>query len=270
MEYNRKRQYINFEFHGGVGWIQINRPHARNSLCAQGMRELLDAFLYCYDLSGLKAIVMRGKGENFCSGGDVRFFNEILQEDSSQRQIRLRDYIGLAHRIILTMRSIPVPVITDAQGLIAGFGMSMAFMSDIVVADDTCRFVPAYSVLGTTPDGGLTKVLSTTLGEKRALDILLFNKTIGVDEALNFGLITKSVEKGQSGEAIDSLIRHISNSSPTATIGLKRLITSRNNECLDEHLGEELESFLYCSDTLDFCEGIRSFLEKRKPMFSGD
>lgn len=262
-------QNVTFKQDGGVAWVSISRPDARNSLCEDTLQELLDIFTYCRESESLRAVVLKGEGRVFCSGGDVLFFQNLLKLPAQARREPLSCYIGLAHQVILALANISCPVIAVVHGAAAGYGMSLACLADIIVADSGCKFVPAYVALGTTPDGGLTYVLPAVIGDKRALDILLFNRTVEMSDAHQWGLVSYVTTSEMLAETAVKLAGELASGPSPALNQLKTLIKGRSLTGLAAHLDRELESFLVCAASADFEEGVGAFIAKREAVFGG-
>jgi 2-(1,2-epoxy-1,2-dihydrophenyl)acetyl-CoA isomerase len=263
---DRVGQEVIFEQQQGIAWVTLNRPEARNALSEGALLQLQDAFERCAQAPSLRAVILRGTGSVFCAGGDVGFFRQLLELSPEARREPLERYIGLAHRAMLALAQIPVPVIAAVQGSAAGVGMSLACRADVIVAEQGCRFIPAYMALGTTPDGGLTQILPQLIGEKRALDVLLFNRSIDSAQAQQWGLVSLVAQPGTLESTASELATRLAAGPAAATMQLKQLIKRCDLEQLAGHLDRELRSFLACATTPAFEEGVRAFLEKRHPV----
>jgi 2-(1,2-epoxy-1,2-dihydrophenyl)acetyl-CoA isomerase len=260
-------QYVEFDVSQGKATVTINRPDARNSLCEEALDELLQVFVYCQEQPNLRVVNLRGQGKVFCSGGDVAFFRDLLAQDLDSRSASLKRYIGLAHEVILAMMKIPCPVVVSVRGAAAGYGMSLACMADIIVAGVGSNFIPAYSALGTTPDGGLTFSLPAAVGSKRAQEVLALNLVVGAQEAYEWGLVNYIVPDEDIDEISQEVAGQLVAGSSIASKGLKRLLNARHINELSVQLDRELESFVDCACTADFEEGVSAFIEKRVPVF---
>ncbi|WLD65468.1 enoyl-CoA hydratase-related protein [Pseudomonas sp. OVF7] len=256
-----------FEQHQGIAFITLNRPETRNALSESALQQLLQAFSRCVESPDLHAVILRGKGPLFCAGGDVTFFRQLLERLPEARRDPLANYIGLAHQAILTLAQIPVPVIAAVQGGAAGIGMSLSCMADFIVAEQGCKFIPAYLALGTTPDGGLSRFLPAIIGEKRALDVLMFNRSIDMAQAHQWGLVSHVVQPGELERSATELAKRLAAGPYAANRQLKQLVKGVSLAQLADHLDQELQSFIACAATEDFAAGVMAFIEKRPPVF---
>ena len=233
---DRVGQEVIFEQRQGIAWITLNRAEARNALSEQALQQLLEAFTRCVQSSDLRAVILKGAGPVFCAGGDVAFFRQLLELQPEARREPLARYIGLAHQAVLALAQIPVPVIAVVQGAAAGVGMSLACRADFIVAEAGCRFVPAYTALGTTPDGGLTQTLPAIIGEKRALDVLLFNRSLDAAQAQQWGLVSQVAQSGELERTATELATRLVAGPAAASRQLKQLVKGESLARLAEHL----------------------------------
>ncbi|MBU2964151.1 enoyl-CoA hydratase-related protein [Amphritea sp. 2_MG-2023] len=260
---------IGFELENGVGYITLNRPNARNSINEAMFESLLAVLQRCETLDSLKVLVLRGEGDVFCGGGDIQFFRQLLTATPASRQQQLAGYIHSAHQVIAALMAISCPVVAAIQGAAAGYGMSLACASDIIIAEQGCQFIPAYTALGTTPDGGLTYLLPALIGEKRALDVLWFNRAVKAEEALDWGLVNRVCAPGMLAQTVEEFTATLSQGARQAQRNLKKLVTERSRSQLSQQMDQELNSFLKCAATDDFIEGVQAFLERRPSQFKG-
>ncbi len=258
---------IGFKLENGVGTITLNRPEARNSISEGMFASLLVILTECRGNKSLQVLVIEAEGPVFCAGGDVQFFQQLLAVSPRERKQMLTRYIGLAHHVILALAEIPCLVIAAVRGAAAGYGMSLACAADILLAEQGSRFVPAYAALGTTPDGGLTYRLPTLIGEKRALEVLSTNRPLRAEEALAWGLVNRVADVGNLDQTVADVVEKLSAGSLSAQLRMKALLAQRRLAELATQLDEELQSFILCSDSSDFIEGVQAFLEKREPRF---
>ncbi|RTE65321.1 hypothetical protein EH243_12855 [Amphritea opalescens] len=260
---------IGFELVDGVGYITLNRPNARNSINEAMFESLLRVLQRCETLDSLRVLVLRGEGDVFCGGGDIQFFRQLLTATPASRQQQLAGYIHSAHQVIAALMAIPCPVVAAVQGAAAGYGMSLACISDIVIAEQGCQFIPAYTALGATPDGGLTYLLPSLIGEKRALDVLWLNRAVKAEEALDWGLVNRVCAPGLLAQTVEEITATLSQGARQAQRNLKKLVTERARSQLSQQMDQELNSFLTCAATDDFIEGVQAFLERRPSQFKG-
>ncbi len=261
---------VGFHLENGVGYITLNRPQARNSINEAMFELLLDILQQCEKLDQLRVLVLRSQGSVFCAGGDIHFFSQLLTVSTAERQQQLARYIGLAHRTIEALLAIPCPVVAALQGAAAGYGMSLGCAADIIIAEQGCQLVPAYNELGATPDGGLTYLLPTLIGNKRTLEMLWLNRNLTVEEAQNWGLVNRVCPAGALDQAVEEVAVSLSRGPEHAQRNLKRLVTQHLRLQLSRQMEQELNSFLSCAATAEFVKGVQAFLERHTAAFKKD
>jgi 2-(1,2-epoxy-1,2-dihydrophenyl)acetyl-CoA isomerase len=175
--------------------------------------------------------------------------------------------IGLFHRIIRAIRRLKAPVVAGVHGAAAGGGLGLALACDFVIASDDATFVPAYTKLGTNPDGGTTWTVTRLLGPQRALEWLMLGETKDARAAKDMGLINRVVPRDGLADAVDALARRIASGPATAHATLKRLVDQAPYSSLDAQLDAERDGFIRAAGTADFREGVQAFLERRQPHF---
>jgi 2-(1,2-epoxy-1,2-dihydrophenyl)acetyl-CoA isomerase len=250
-----------------VATVTLNRPAARNALDFEMMDALVSNLATLAGDESLRVIVLRGAGDHFMAGGDVRAFAEHIDEPSTRRG----EYFGRAiqhlHAAIEALQRMPHAVIARVQGAVAGFGFSLVCACDLAVAADDAYFASAYRNLALTPDGGLTFALPRIVGLRKALEILLLSERLDATEALRLGLVNKVVPAALLDGAVAAWATSLATGPPLALRSVKRLARQSFERTLSEQLQAEAQSFARCAASADFAEGVRAFIEKRKPRF---
>lgn len=250
---------------GAVTYIRFNRPHVLNALNAECAYALLAA---CKAVAGDKdnrVVVISGEGRAFMSGGDIGSFSEGMSENSKFFQ----DLIGVFHEALEILATLPRPVIASLNGAVAGAGLSVAMIADLAIAADDAKFTLAYSRLGTSPDGSSSWSLPRIVGVRKALEIALLSDVFDAQEAQRLGIVNKVVPAKALAEETKKLAQRLAE-GPTVAYGqIKRLIRESHLNTLHDQLAKEGESFVRCSMTRDFAEGVAAFIGKRMPKFNG-
>jgi 2-(1,2-epoxy-1,2-dihydrophenyl)acetyl-CoA isomerase len=246
---------------GAVLTITLNRPEVFNAFNAALHAALRDALEQAAGPE-IRTVVITGAGRGFCSGQDLKEFQEM--PDSIQERLE-RTY----HPNIRAIRALEKPVLAAVNGPCAGAGLSLASACDIRIASDAATFVPGFIGIGLVPDSGGSWFIHRLLGFARALEWMTTNRKLTAAEAHAWGLVSEVVEAEAFGARADELARFYAE-LPTRGVGLtKRLFEHAYDASLEEQLGLEAELQQEATGTADFAEGVQAFLEKRAPRFSG-
>ena len=249
------------EREGGVLTITLNRPdvfNAFNSALHARLREALEEAA----TPEVRAVVITGAGRGFCSGQDLKEFQEL---PGSIRE-RLE---GTYHPNIRLIRGLEKPVIAAVNGPCAGAGLSLAAACDIRIASDAASFVPGFIGIGLIPDSGGSWFVHRLLGYARAFEWMASNRKLTAAEAHAWGLVSEVVEADTFAARAAEFAAGYAE-LPTRAIGMtKRLFEHAYDATLEEQLALEAELQQAATGTADFAEGVQAFLEKRPPRFSG-
>lgn len=253
-----------FEVRENVGYVTLNRPLSGNALDLPTAQELSNAALQCSGNRSLRAVVLRGAGNAFCVGGDIKAF--VAQKDLDGY---LREITAYLHLAVSRFVRLDAPVIAAVQGAAAGGGFGLAISSDLVVAAESATFLMAYTRIGMGPDCGTSYFLPRLVGLKRALELTLTNRVLSAREACEWGLVTEVVPAERLEARAEELARALAQ-GPTRTFGAaKRLLHDGWNESLETQMEWESQAIAKAGGTADGKEGVRAFVEKRKAKFSG-
>ncbi len=262
-------EHVLTEIKDGIGSIVLNRPEALNALSLEMTDGLIDATGRFERDPDVRCVVIRGAGDHFMAGGDIKGFRKSLSEDRAGHVARLEMRVVKVHQAIYHLRRMPKPVLASVQGAAAGFGLSMILASDLAIAADDAFFTLAYRHIGLSADGGATYFLPRIVGERRALEIALLGERFTARRAHELGILNWLVPRAALAEETAVLARKLAD-GPTVALGkAKRLIRSSFDNSWDEQSHREAESMAAAAATEDHLEGVAAFLEKRKPVFKG-
>jgi 2-(1,2-epoxy-1,2-dihydrophenyl)acetyl-CoA isomerase len=205
-----------------------------------------------------KAVILRSSGRLFSAGGDLPQILGRLDEGTGP----LEALIDTFHKVILSIRALPLPVIASVNGPAAGAGFSLAMACDAVVAADTAKLVVGYPKLGTSSDGGLSFQLTRRLGPARALDIFLRKDPLNAHEANLLGLVQRVADAASLDDTAFELAKMMSSYPSVAIAEIKSLIGSLSDEGLEPHLEREKHAFLRCASTPQFRAGVEKFIQQ--------
>jgi 2-(1,2-epoxy-1,2-dihydrophenyl)acetyl-CoA isomerase len=255
-----------FDVRDGIAHIMLNRPEAANSINLEFARDLMHAVLRCDEDPSIRAVVMSGKGNLFCGGGDIRTFDSQGSHIASY----IKEVTAYLHLAISRLMRMDAPVVAAVHGSAAGAGMSLAIACDIVVATESAKFRVAYTRIGLTPDGSLSYFLPRIVGLKRALELTLTNRILSAQEALDWGIVTKVVpDQGLMTEAF-AFAEQFASGAPKALGASKRLLHGGWTETLETQMEHESQTIANMARLSDSHEGLKAFLEKRTPKFKGN
>ncbi len=247
----------------GVLTITMNRPDSYNAFNELMKKELNDAFKEAEKDSAVRCIVLRGAGEKaFCSGQDLK------EHQSSKRS--LKDSLEKSYNpLIRKIRTIEKPVIAMINGVAAGAGCSVALACDMRVMSSEAYMLQAFVNIGLVPDSGAHWFLPRLAGMARAFEYAATGRKISADEALLVGLVNKVATPAE----LENVTMELANAfakAPTKAIGMMKRIFTKSLTCdLDSLLNYEAYMQQIASETEDHKEGIKAFIEKRKPEFKG-
>lgn len=255
---------IRSEVREGYRILALNRPERMNALDAamhQGLRSALDEVERD---PNCRALLLTGTGRAFCAGQDLA---EITGPGapSALGELIERYYNPLIRRL----GALPMPVICAVNGIAAGAGANIALACDIVLAARSARFIQAFVKIGLMPDSGGTFFLPRLVGEARARALTMLGEPIAAEQAEAWGLIWKCVDDDKLQGEAEALTAHLA-TQPTAAIALiKRAFVAGVRNDLDAQLDLERDLQSEAGRTTDYAEGVRAFLEKRAPRFTG-
>lgn len=247
----------------GIARIALNRPERLNVLDFPSAECLLDLFGRVERDDSVKAVTLTGAGRSFMAGGDLSEFHRDLTEAPQAAS----GLIALFHQLLRSIRRVKAPVIAGVQGPTAGGGLALALGCDIIIAAADARFIPAYTRLGTSPDGGTTWSVTHVLGPRRALEWIMLSEPMSAEAALSQGLINRVVPATQLAEEVDALAKRIAAGPALAYASVKRLVWQAERVSFDEQLEAERNAFMTAAKTADFREGISAFFERRPARF---
>jgi len=262
---------LDIELRDGVLTLRLARPDKRNALNDTMVYAAIDAV----DLAGrdeaVRAILLTGAGEHFCSGFDWVARNQEAKETGSKPRAGSiqRRLPSQAHRLIPLLCTVQLPVVCAVRGWAAGIGLNLALAADFTVAATDARFWAPFVDRGFTPDSGSTWLLSRRVGEVRARDMLLLGRVVDGAEAADWRMIHRAVPVAEVDATATELVGTLAGSA-TVALGLaKWLLHVGATSSLDEQLRNEAFAMELSSRSDDFREGLKAFQEKRSPEYGG-
>ncbi|SHN70907.1 2-(1,2-epoxy-1,2-dihydrophenyl)acetyl-CoA isomerase [Geodermatophilus obscurus] len=211
-----------------------------------------------------RAVLLLAEGERFCVGGDVRGFATAVDPGAGVGRLAA-DW----HEVVRTLLASPVPVVAGVHGAVAGAGVGLLGACDVVVCARSTRIRPAYAAIGFSPDGGTSWTLAHALGPARALDLALTNGTLDGTEAHACGLVARVVADDELRAAATELAHALAAGPVRAMVRTRALVRGAVVRTLDEHLDDEARLIAESAGDPEGREGVRAFVEKRRPDFRG-
>jgi enoyl-CoA hydratase len=248
------------ETHGRVGLMRINRPKALNALNSTVTRELNQAMNTFDRDSDIGAMVITGDERAFGAGADIKEMAEASAVDMLQN-----DNISAFDEI----RKIRKPIIAAVSGWCLGGGNELALSCDMIVASESARFGQPEINLGVIPGAGGTQRLTRAVGKAIAMEMVLNNRTLTAQEALEFGLVNRVVPLERYLEEALDLAQEIAERAPLAIRLGKEAVNQAFETTLSDGLAEERRAFYFLFASQDQKEGMQAFIEKRKADWQG-
>jgi len=248
----------------GIARITLNRPKAYNAFSLDMIQALAERLIELAMDRTVVGVIITGEGKAFSTGADLKWLSGFGKSYGEA----LHELSARYHQAILEIRRMPKPVVAAINGIAAGGGFSMALACDFRVMEASAVLRQAYTINGLSIDGGGTFTLPRLVGLARAMEIATFDRPISVEKALSWGLVTEVVENGQAVKRAIELIKEMKSIPLSSFAACKKLITDSFNTSFETQLEKEREILSWCADHPNGREGIRAFLEKRKPVYT--
>ena len=241
----------------------LSRPEAMNALNAELIADLEALVQDLMGSSSVRAVVLTGQGEKaFVAGADIKQFEAMTPAGAEA-------FAERGQSLFAKLALLPQPVIAAVNGFALGGGLELALACDFIFASDNAKFSLPECTLGLIPGFGGTVRLPRRVGTAKALEMALTGAMIGADEALRIGLVNKVVPQADLMKAVLEQAALIGGRAPKAIEYIKKSIHGGQERSLEEADGIEAKLFGRVFATEDKVEGVRAFIEKRKPQFKG-
>ena len=258
-------EFVLFNKEDGIGTITLNRPDSLNALGGGMRQEILSALETAVADSEVKVIVITGAGKAFCAGGDVKeFVSGVRPEaDLPMDQRPTRD------KVVLLIQATGKPVIASVNGVAVGGGCNLALACDMRIVSDRARFGQVFVRRGLHPDWGGAWLLPRLVGYAKAAELIFSGEIIDAQEASRIGLINKVVPHEELPAATKAFAMKFIKNAPIPIALAKKALQNYTRIDLAQALDHERLAQATCWNTEDRAEGMKSFLEKREPVFRG-
>jgi enoyl-CoA hydratase len=246
---------------GMLGIITLNRPEAMNALSMKMVTELISALAEFENDDGVRCLVVTGSERAFSAGADIKEMADMtaVKMAMSGHFFPLWDKVG----------RYPKPIVGALSGFVLGGGLELAMSFDVLVASETTQLGQPEIDIGVIPGGGGTQRLTRAVGKYKAMEMVLTGKRIGAEEAKTLGLVSRVVPKEAYLEEAKRVANEIASKSPVAIRLAKMAVNKVYEMGLSQGIDFERELFYLLFASEDKTEGMKAFLEKRKPEFKG-
>lgn len=243
--------------------IRLNRPERANAFNFEMIAELRSALEQAAADSQIRCVVLTGTGGSFCAGHDITEMLAAQGQGVSYREHLRQTY----NPLILQIRRLEKPVLAAINGPVAGAGLGVALACDLRITTETALFTVGFTGIGLVPDSAVSLLLPALIGLGRATEFTFSNQPINSLQALEWGLVNQVAPDDKLAEAVEELAAGLA-AGPTGAYGLtKRLFNKNVLPDLEDALEFEAELQEIASLSGEHAEGVKAFLEKRKPSF---
>lgn len=253
---------VRFEKHQGIATLTLDRPDRLNAMADVMWDVLYEHINTIATDDDIRAVILRGEGRAFCSGGDV---SNMAKSDIVSGRARSQK----RHRTIIALYNLEKLVIAATRGAVYGIGNALALACDLIVASDTTTFSMAFKKVGVVPDGGAIFFLVQRLGMAQAKELVYTARAFGAEEAKSLGLVSRVVPDAELEAASTTLATEFAESATYALALAKKMFQSMAVPTLEQLCEMETLASGIVRLTHDHKEGVAAFKEKRPPKFLG-
>ena len=252
---------VNIE--NNIATLSFNRPEVMNALNTKTVKEMIEAFKNFETDSEVRAIIVTGSGKSFVAGADISEMEGKTPEDA-------RQYSELGHSLMDMIQDINKPVIAAVNGYALGGGTEVALSCDIRFASDRAKFGLPETILGVIPGWGATQRASRLIGPALTKELIFTGEIIDAQRAKEMGLVNRIIPHENLMDETIKTAQKICEKSGIALSHAKNVINRGLEKNLKEGCRMEIDTFASCFNTEDQKEGMKAFIEKRKPVFKGN
>ena len=258
---------VHYEINGNVAHVVVDNATARNALTLEMCGVIASSFSLANDDPEVRAVILEGQGEHFCSGADLRAFSSLMGASDED----LRGYFSDGfHAIIRAIDRCTKPVVAVIRGACVGFGFDMALACDLRLASESAQFGQVFGRIGLVPDGGSSYHLPKLIGLARAKELMLLTESFDGVRAEAYGIVNRCMPEANLDSLVSEWATKLGEGAPIAMkLGLANLDAGFHGS-LEDALIREQEAQLVCLRSNDMMRGVQAFFQKKKPEFAGD
>ena len=245
----------------GALWVRFDRPDQLNALTGEMVLECARELREATARDDVRVVVLTGTGPAFCAGAD-------LGGDNAQERYDAGSVDG-ANLLIRAITELDKPVVGGLNGIAAGVGMSVAIACDLLVATESAGLTLAFTRIGLMPDGGATATVAAAVGRMRAMRLALLSDRLSAREAYDAGLVSHVYADEAYAEGLEKIVRRLASGAPLAFAATKKAVNAATLGALEPAFERERAGQSLLLRTDDVAEGMRAFVEKRRPDFQG-
>ena len=255
-----------WDFADGVATITLNRPERKNPLTIESYDELRKTFWALDETYGVKAVVIRGAGGNFCSGGDV---HEIIGPLTKMAMPEMLAFTRMTGDLVRAMRACPQPIVAAVEGICAGAGAIMAMASDLRLASPNAKTAFLFTRVGLSgADMGACAILPRIIGHGRAAELLFTGRNMSAEEGFAWGFWNRLSDTVLADA--QALARDLAAGPNVAHAVTKKQLDAEWHVPIEKAVEMEAEAQARCMETNDFKRAFEAFAAKQTPVFKGD
>lgn len=247
-----------------VAVVKLNAPQFLNALSSVMVQEL-NAAISDVIASDARCLLMTGEGRAFCAGANLQAGDSSKQTLPPSGHVLETHY----HPVMNKLRNMDIPFVTAINGPAVGVGMSFAVMSDYAIAAKSAYFLQAFANIGLVPDGGATWILPRIVGWRRAMELSMLAERLPAETALEWGLVNRVVDDGDLMTETLTVAQKLAD-GPRSLGLIRKAYWETYNNSYSEQFQLETNLQMEAQKSKDNSEGVRAFLEKRKPKFTGE
>ena len=256
-----KNILVNIE--NNIAILSFNRPEVLNALNTETIKELIKAFKEFETDKEVRAIIVTGNGKSFVAGADISEMEGKSPEDA-------RQYSELGHTLMDMIQDINKPVIAAINGYALGGGTEVALSCDLRLASDKAQFGLPETILGIIPGWGATQRAARLIGPALTKELIFTGEIITAQRAKEMGLVNRIIPHEDLMDETLKIAQKICGQSSISLSHAKNVINRGLEKTLKEGCRMEVDTFVSCFNTEDQKEGMKAFIEKRKPVFKGN